>query len=106
MGTLQVPEIILKERFKRVQATLHTRNPKTTPPRVVSRPTLLTGIARCATCGSGMVLRTGKGGRYRYYTCASSAQKGKTACKGRSIRMELLDDAVLNASKRSCSPPT
>lgn len=30
----------------------------------------------------------------RYYTCATCAQKGKSACKGRSIPMEKLDRLV------------
>ncbi|WP_230174644.1 zinc ribbon domain-containing protein [Rhizobium sp. CECT 9324] len=41
-----------------------------------------------------MTLRTGKSGRYRYYTCATCAQKGKSACKGRSIPMDKLDKLV------------
>lgn len=41
-----------------------------------------------------MTLRTGKSGRYRYYTCATCAQHGKSACKGRSIPMEKLDRLV------------
>lgn len=42
-----------------------------------------------------MTLRTGKSGRYRYHTCASAAQKGKTACAGRSVPMDRLDNAVM-----------
>jgi site-specific DNA recombinase len=42
-----------------------------------------------------MTIRTGKSGRYRYYVCASCAQKGKTACKGRSVPMDRLDEAVM-----------
>ena len=41
-----------------------------------------------------MTLRTGKGGRYRYYTCSIKARQGETGCKGRSIPMEKLDDLV------------
>ena len=90
-----VPQIIPPEDFELVQASLKARNPKRVPPRVVGNPTLLTGIARCATCGAGMTLRTGKSGRYRYYTCAGCAQKGKTACSGRSISMAALDGMIL-----------
>jgi hypothetical protein len=71
------------------------RSPKRVAPRIVGSPTLLTGIARCGTCGSGMTLRTGKSGRYRYYACAGCGQKGKTLCPGRSIGMGTLDEAVL-----------
>jgi hypothetical protein len=61
---------------------------------VVSGPTLLTGICFCANCGGAMTLRTGKGGRYRYYTCSIKARQGETGCKGRSIPMEKLDNLV------------
>ncbi len=89
-----VDPIIEPALFDAVQARLKARNPKTTPPRVVTGPILLTGIATCASCGGGMTLRTGKSGRYRYYTCGTCAQQGKTACKGRSIPMDKLDTLV------------
>src|SRR5271165_3247650 len=41
-----------------------------------------------------MTLRTGKGGRYRYYTCSIKARQGETGCNGRSIPMEKLDNLV------------
>ena len=76
---------------------LHARSPKVVAPRVTTGPILLTGLAVCATCGGGMMLRTGtsRGGRvYRYYTCSNCATKGKTACKGRSIPKDKLDTLV------------
>jgi hypothetical protein len=42
-----------------------------------------------------MTIRTGKSGRYRYYTCAGCAQKGKTFCTGRSINMDALDGMAI-----------
>lgn len=90
-----VPSMVTQNEFDQVQASLHARSPKRVPPRVVGNPTLLTGIAKCGTCGSGMTLRTGKSGRYRYFACAGCAQKGKTLCPGRSIGMERLDSSVL-----------
>jgi DNA invertase Pin-like site-specific DNA recombinase len=92
--TVPVPPIIDQVTFDAVQAHLRARNPKVTPARVVSGPTLLTGICFCADCGGAMTLRTGKGGRYRYYTCSIKARQGETGCKGRSIPMEKLDDLV------------
>ena len=76
-----------------MQAHLRARKPKVTRARVVSGPTLLTGICFCADCGA-MTLRTGKGGRYCYYTCSIKARQGETGCKGRSIPMEKLDSLV------------
>jgi site-specific DNA recombinase len=96
---MAVPAIIDEPTFQAVQARLASRNPKQTPARVVSGPTLLTGIARCGCpdCGGAMTIRTGKSGRYRYYACSRRATRGGTACSGRSIRMEKLDGVVLNA---------
>jgi hypothetical protein len=37
-----------------------------------------------------MTLRTGKGGRYRYYACSIKARHGETGCKGRSCRRTAL----------------
>ena len=89
-----VPPIIDPATFDAVQRSLRSRNPKMTPPRVVSGPILLTGLATCASCGQGMLLRTGKSGRYRYYTCGTRARQGKPACKGRTIPMPDLDKLV------------
>jgi site-specific DNA recombinase len=41
-----------------------------------------------------MTLRTGKGGRYRYYTCSTKARQGETGCKGRTVPMDKLDRVV------------
>ena len=54
-----------------VRRRLESRRPTRTAPRVVNGPTLLTGVAKCDCCTTsegrraGMMLRTGKGGRYR-----------------------------------------
>lgn len=100
--TIAIPRIIDQALFDRVQAKLAANNPKVTPPRVVNGPILLTGLATCGHCGAGMTQRTGtsrSGKVYSYYTCASRAQKGGTACKGNSIPMRRLDDSVLAALK-------
>jgi site-specific DNA recombinase len=91
-----VPVLIEPAIFGEVQARLAARNPKNTPPRVVGSPVLLTGLAKCGSCGGGMTLRTGKSGAYRYYTCSTCARQGKTACKGRSVPMRFLDDLILD----------
>jgi site-specific DNA recombinase len=91
---MPVPPIIRAAEFEAVQALLKSRSPAMTAPRIVSGPTLLTGICFCASCGGAMTLRTGKGGRYRYYTCCTKARQGETGCKGRTIPMEKLDRVV------------
>ena len=92
--TVPVPPIIDRETFDAVQARLKARNPKVMPARVISGPTMLTGLIHCAKCGGAMTIRTGKGGRYRYYACSMKARQGPTACEGMAVPMEKLDDLV------------
>ncbi len=114
--TVQVPALIERETFDAVQKLLQARNPKTElPARVVIGPTLLTGICYCGNCGGAMTIRTGKGGRYRYYACSIKARQGETGCKGRAIPMDKLDryggrhieESLLDAraAGRPCLPP-
>jgi site-specific DNA recombinase len=91
---VEVPPLIDQATFDAVQAHLKSRNPKVTPARVVSGPTMLSGICCCADCGGAMTIRTGKSGRYRDYACSMKARQGETACKGQAVPMEMLDDLV------------
>jgi site-specific DNA recombinase len=91
---MAVPAIVDKDEFEVVQMLLKSRSPAMVAPRVVSGPTLLTGICFCAACGGAMTLRTGKSGRYRYYTCCTRARQGETGCPGRAVPMEKLDNLV------------
>jgi DNA invertase Pin-like site-specific DNA recombinase len=94
---VHVPAILDEHTFARVQRQLHARSPKVVAPRITTGPTLLTGLAVCASCGAGMMLRTGTSATarvYRYYTCSNCTTKGKSVCKGRSISMEKLDHLV------------
>jgi site-specific DNA recombinase len=102
---MAVPAIVDEVTFARVQATLRARSPKVMAPRNVTGPTMLASVARCAACGSAMILNTGKGGTYRYYSCSKVMKQGKTACSGRRIRMDHLDDMVLaHLSERLFTP--
>jgi DNA invertase Pin-like site-specific DNA recombinase len=91
---VEVPALIDQVTFDAVQAHLRSRNPKVTPARIVSGPTLLTAICFCAKCAGAMTLRTGKSNRYRYYTCSTNARQGETGCVGRSVPMDKLDNLV------------
>ncbi len=59
---MAVPAIVDKHEFEVVQMLLKSRSPAMIAPRIVSGPTLLTGICFCAGCGGAMTLRTGKSG--------------------------------------------
>ncbi len=104
---VDVPPLIDRETFDAVQALLRSRHPMVTPARIVSGPTLLTGICFCADCGGAMTLRTsGKGKQYRYYTCSIAARQGETGCKGRSVPIKRLDDLVAAHLEQRLLDPT
>ena len=104
---ISIPTIIDMDVFERAQAKLGQSNPRVTPPRIVNGPSLLTGIAVCASCGSGMT-RTGtvrRGKAYSYYSCGGCHQKGGSVCRGRHVPVAVLDGIVVNGLKQRLLTP-
>jgi hypothetical protein len=102
---VDVPAIIEASIFEKVQARLRRNHPIKTSPRKVSSPILFTGTARCGHCGGGMILATGKGNQYRYYTCSNHKRKGKSVCTGQNVPMQELDDIVTDALVSALDDP-
>lgn len=93
----KIPPIVSKEDWDKAAALRAERAPGgSTEHRAASSPTLLTGLAKCAHCGGGFVLETGKGGHYKYYRCSTRLYKGVDKCDAPTIPLEELDAAVLN----------
>ncbi len=92
----EVPPIVTRDEFQAVQDHLFKRNPKRMAPRFVNSPILLGGICFCGLCGGAMTLRTGKNGQYRYYTCSTKNRTGETGCKGITVPMDRVDNAVVH----------
>ncbi|WP_370623254.1 recombinase family protein [Polynucleobacter sp. UB-Tiil-W10] len=91
-----VDPMIDKAIFEATKARKQSRSFDVVPPRVVTTKTLLTGLAKCGLCGSSMTLMTGKGGKYRYYKCATRINKGARLCTNPAVPMEKLDQLVLS----------
>jgi site-specific DNA recombinase len=100
-----VPPIIDRDTIDAVQALLKARHPTVTPSAVISGPTLLTGLIHCAKCGGAMTIRTGKGGRYRYYACSIKARQGPTGCSGMAVPMDKLAISSPATWRNGCSSP-
>ena len=60
---------------------LGSRAPKKVNPRRASSPYLLSGIAKCETCGKAMTAAEAKSGKYTYYICHSLLKRGKGTCE-------------------------
>jgi DNA invertase Pin-like site-specific DNA recombinase len=92
----EVPAIIDRETFEAVQTLMFRRGPQCKEGRISNSPLLLSGICHCGNCGGAMTLRTGKGGKYRYYTCSTKARTGPTGCPGLTVPVDRIDKAVVH----------
>jgi site-specific DNA recombinase len=92
-----ISPLIDRQVFEAVERKRRDRSPAVTPARVVSSPTLLTGLLHCDNCGAGMTTATGKGGRYRYYKCNTRIAQHAKACSTPAVPMDKMDSLVLAA---------
>ena len=75
------PCIVSKQEFRRIARMMESRAPKKVNPRRISSPYLLSGLAKCETCGKAMTAAEAKSGKYTYYICHSLLKRGKGTCK-------------------------
>ena len=111
---MSVPQIIDASDFEAVQALLKTRSPALTAPRVVSGPTMLTGICFCAACGKAMTLRTARAAntdttpaRPRLDRVTPAARAARCRWKGSTRSLPITSSGVfcsLPVSRKSCRP--
>jgi hypothetical protein len=68
------------------------------PPRVVNGPSLLTGIAVCASCSSGMI-RTGTNGRGKSYSRTATLKSERERTKAAYDRAQCVTVAIIDFGK-------
>lgn len=92
--------IIDEKTFDKVQWLMKSRSIDTNP---FKRQYLLTGIAVCGVCGSGLYGDSGSmlatGERARYYRCYGRKDKNIT-CNKKSIRKEILEEEIIQSLKK------
>ena len=98
---IPVPPIVDEDMFYAAQAQMAARDPRMGKAAEKTNTNLLTGHVVCGCggdgCGGGMTTGTGKSGKYSYYVCHRRARAGASQCGGRRVRMEKLDDLVVDA---------
>ena len=75
------PALVSKRKFRQVANLLRSRAPESVHPRRESSPYLLSGLAKCETCGKALTAAEAKSGKYTYYVCHSLLKKGKGTCE-------------------------
>ena len=87
-----VPAIVDRALFQAAQ-DLHRRDTRAAPGR--GAVYLFSGFLRCAGCGKSMVRHTARG--LVYYQCRTHRDKSRSRCTRHSIRLDVLEQAVLAA---------
>lgn len=90
-----VPAIIDKVIFEKAQQ-LHRRDIRTAPGK--REVYLFSGFIRCADCQKSMARHSSK--KLVYYQCRTNQEKLKTRCTRHSIRLDVLETAVLAAVQK------
>ena len=90
------PAIVSKRDFQKARRLLGSRAPKKMNPRRASSPYLLSGIAKCETCGKAMTAAEAKSGKYTYYICHSLLKRGKGTCKTPRLNAKSFEKLIVN----------
>ena len=90
------PAIVSKRDFQKARRLLGSRAPKKVNPRRASSPYLLSGIAKCETCGKAMTAAEAKSGKYTYYICHSLFKRGKGTCKTPRLNAKSFEKLIVN----------
>ena len=90
------PAIVSKQEFQKARRLLGSRAPKKVNPRRASSPYLLSGIAKCETCGKAMTAAEAKSGKYTYYICHSLLKRGKGTCKTPRLNAKSFEKLIVN----------
>ena len=108
-GSLEIPDhhpaAIDQETWNAVQAIeqAHPRQAQrghVQHPRRRASPSLLSGFATCAACGSAMLYTQAQseaGKAWPHYLCGKKQRQGASACPSKRVNARLADSAVLDA---------
>ena len=66
--------------FHRANALLKKRGFAVQHPRRTASQYLLSGLAKCGSCGKALIGQDAKGGKFGYYVCGSLMKRGAGAC--------------------------
>ncbi|NME95317.1 recombinase family protein [Clostridium cochlearium] len=95
--------IISSDKWIEVQKNLDKNSKKISPRQGTSKRSLLSGVLKCAKCGSPMRVTYGRkrrdGTSIYYYTCTMKAHSGKTRCDNPNVRGDYLEKAIIKKLK-------
>lgn len=94
------PAVIDRDTFDRVQILLKERSPVNLHPRRVASRYLLSGLARCGSCGKALVGQDAKSGQFTYYVCGTLQKKGAGSCPTHRLNSQQFENLVIEKIKK------
>ena len=95
------PALVSKRKFREVANLLRSRAPESVHPRRASSPYLLSGLAKCETCGKALTAAEAKSGKYTYYVCHSLLKKGKGTCKTPRLNSKKFESLIVSTIREN-----
>ena len=90
------PAIVSQQEFQRVRKLLASRAPAITHPRRAASPYLLSGLAKCETCGKALSASEAKSGKYTYYVCQSILKLGSGSCETPRLNAKSFEEIIVS----------
>ena len=100
------PAIVDRENYEQVKAQLRARSPKITNPRRVASSYLLSGLARCGSCGKALIGLQAKSGKFDYYVCGTLVKQGAGSCNARYLNALKFEALVIDEIRNLILTPT
>ena len=88
------PSIVDRENYEQAKAQLRARSLKITNPRRVTSSYLLSGLARCGSCGKALIGLQAKSGKFDYYVCGTLVKQVAGSCNARYLNTQKTEAVV------------
>ncbi len=90
------PAIVSTDEFDRARRLMEARAPRVTHPRRAASPYLLSGLAKCETCGKALTAAEAKSGKYTYYVCQSLLKQGSGTCDTPRLNAKNFEEIIVS----------
>ena len=95
------PSIVSKAQFRRVNARMRSRSPRTTHPRRLASSYMFSGLVKCYRCETLLSGQDAKSGRFYYYVCQSLRKRGKDGCDTPRLNARRFEELIVRRIRSS-----
>ncbi|MDE2838724.1 MAG: recombinase family protein [Chloroflexota bacterium] len=93
--------LISKALFRRVNARMRSRAPKTIHPRRVGSSYMFSGLVKCYRCNTLLSGQDAKSGRFHYYVCQTLIKRGSGGCDTPRLNARRFEELIVRRIRSS-----